>query len=156
MDKRLNSYRVTGRGNIPQGTRWNLQLDLEGDVLEVWTDSRIVMILLQSSLLPGRKKHKWPISLDLDKDHLKQVHIQDMRDEVCKGEYSGTPEQAVIPFFPTALVNERWEFVFAIGDKCRPLKGGEIDVYYQIEDAWRTGSAVLLKLDANDNITGIY
>ncbi|MES0117914.1 hypothetical protein NKK52_18280 [Mesorhizobium sp. C277A] len=107
MDKRLDSYQVKGRGNNTQEIRWDLRLELEGDVLEVWTDSRIVMILLQSSLLLGRKNEKWPISLDLDRDHLKQVHIQDMRDEVCKGEYSDAPEQAVIPFFPTALVNEK-------------------------------------------------
>jgi hypothetical protein len=145
--------------NLP--TNWQIEMRIDDADYSGWTASRIVPAVLQTALLGGRKKPKWPVEVDIDDagSEIKRVRMRDDREDICKGGNLGERPDGmrVIPLSPTAFADEsppKWGFFFSIDEDCTEFKGTSLDVYVVIESAWREGDSVVLEFDGGNLVVG--
>jgi hypothetical protein len=162
---KLNNVSLSAAIGVPVPTpetklAWSVKLKVDDSEYTAITQTRIVLAVLQSALLTGPQKKKWPVTIGIeDKGHsISRVRIDDDRGD-CKSTFSARPDgEKLTPLTPTAFGDEnppKWGFFFNLGDQCGEYKGTGLDVYDQIENAWRDSVPVVLIFGDHDRIVGV-
>ena len=150
----------------PDAPAWNLELKIDDMVLSARTDSRIVLAVLETSVVAHAlqgQKHQWPaeITLHSPSTFVERVRVQDERVDVCKRVESeaGNPFEAT-PLSPTAFADEdpvKWGFFFYFPAtrSCQEFKGTSLDQYAIAESIWMRGAVAKVYLDENGYIKDI-
>ncbi len=160
---KLQNVSLSAAGGVPvPSPGWSVKLKVDDSEYTATTQTRIVLAVLQSALLAGRQKKKWPVNIEIeDKRHsISRVRIHDDREDICKGSFSARPDgEKLTPLTPTAFGDEsppKWGFFFfKLGDQCREYKGTDLDIYDRIENAWRDSVPVVLIFGDDNLIVGV-
>jgi hypothetical protein len=159
VDKELLKFFTLSPSSGVPGAQSTMKVSIRaGDTdYNGYTESRIPLAVLQTALLAGRKKQRWPVGIEIEDTNsaIERVRIYDDRD--CKGDLDTLKGLKVIPLTPTAFADEsppKWGFFFSYQGDCKEAKGVSLDVYVIVESAWREEREVVLELDDHDLIIG--
>ena len=103
---------------VPEpGLAWKVQLWIDNSRLVGFTSTRLVLSVLDTALLAGRRSRRWPIEAEVDSESalITRVRIRDDREDFCKGVLPAPPDQPALPLSPTAFADEtppKWGFFF--------------------------------------------
>lgn len=157
MEKDLLSYFTVAPASPPEPqTTWQFKIEVGKNNYAGKTDTRIVSTVLETALLAGRKRQRWPVEIEIgDNDFIRRVRIQDDRVDICMGTLDTLEGLELIPLTPTAFADEnppKWGFFFAYEANCMEAKGMSLDVYFIIETAWKEEGKVVLELNKDGRI----
>jgi hypothetical protein len=151
-------FRVEPEQAPTEPSRWKVYILTKDLEFSGWTTSRVVTLVLETALLEGRKRKRWPIVLETDEKtaRINRVRISDDRD--CKGVLDSLQGKWVMPLTPTAFADSqppKWGFFFAEGQDCKEALGTSLDLYEVVERAWRDETYIMLRLDEQGYVVGV-